>query len=365
MKHSEYQVDKLASHPDVLADMRAGGPGRLLSVHLMPQNTCNQSCEFCSYRLPDNKNSEAFNEGAHLSLEDMYRLLDDLHEMEVQGIEVTGGGEPLAYPHTVELWDEMAEKGFATALVTNGTLMRDHAPLLTRNMKWARVSIDSSREGTYREMRKAPRGHFDRAWRAVRELRRCAPADPEFRLGVGFVLCNYNAGEVYDFVKMARDAGADNVRLSTTYSDKHEDFFGDHDAVARALDSADQAAADFDSEDFSVHNLMRIRWDEVLRPHQDYKRCPTKDLLCVVEGEGRVYTCCTFTGSLLGLYGKFTEHPGGFTGLWNEYEVWRAAFDASAYCKCSCLYEKRNMAMNALIDGEDTPDADHVHKEFI
>ena len=198
------------------------------------------------------------------------------------------------------------------------------------------------------------------------ELRKHAPDDPEYRLGVGFVLCNYNAAEVHDFVRMAKDHGADNVRLSVTYSDQNDKFFVDHDAVAAALDAADQAEADFGDDSFRVHNLMRTRWNEVLLHGQDYKRCPTKDLLCVVEGECKVYTCCTFTGSLQGLYGKFTDHPGGFKGLWEEKAGWRLDFDASKYCQCCCLYQKRNNAMNALIAGEgEAPAGGHVHSEFI
>ena len=354
---SEYSSHKLASHPLVLDQMRRTGEGRLLSVHLMPQNLCNHRCSFCSYRLPENKNSEAFNEAAHIPIQWLNALLDDLESMGVLGIEVTGGGEPLAYPWQHELWSGMARRGFATALVTNGTLLKD-AALVTQSMKWARVSIDAGTPATYAETRGCPESHFERAWGAVAAMREAAPDDPDFRLGVGFVLSNENLGEILPFVRRARDSGADNVRLSSTFSDKHLDYYKDQGRLAAAVEDARRAKVDFETDDFHVHDFVSTRLWETAHPEQDYRRCPTKDLLCVVEGECRVYTCCTFTGSLSGLYGRFDEHPDGFRGLWEGAAQWRRDFDASTYCKCSCLYRDKNMAMNELIEG-------HLHREFV
>jgi organic radical activating enzyme len=240
-----YAPNKLAAHPEVLADLRAGGPGRLISVHLMPMNTCNQRCTFCSYRMPENKNAEDFNEGVHLNAMAMLDLLAHFSFIGVQGVEVTGGGEPLAYPHTDALWKALKHHNFATALVTNGTLLKDRAPLICDSrLKWVRVSIDAARESTYALMRKAPPKHFVRAWNAVEEFRKHAPKDPEFRLGVGFVLSNENWTEVYDFVRMARDHGADNVRLSSTFSDKQLAYFGPDVDLKAASAASEQFVGD-------------------------------------------------------------------------------------------------------------------------
>ena len=360
-----YALDKLASHPEVLKDLRGGGGGRLLSVHLMPQNVCNQRCSFCSYRLPDNKNSEHFNESMAIPLDDMRALLDDFKEMGVLGVEVTGGGEPLAYPWSVDLWRMLFNRGFATGLVTNGTLLRDNAALINSSAKWIRVSIDSADRDTYTKMRQCSDSHYDKAWRAVTEFRDCAPSDPEFRLGTGFVLCNENMGQIYEFVKMAKEHGADNVRLTSAFSDQHLSFYEEEALLPQQVEDSIKAQQDFEDDSFKVHNLIPTRLWETDHPTQDYKWCVVKDLLCVVEGECKVYTCCTFTGTLKGLYGKFTEHPGGFKGLWEEKAEWRKSIDASKYCTVSCLYRGRNLAMNKLIESGETPSVSQVHREFI
>lgn len=367
MTNNAYATDKLAAHPDVLADLRAGGAGRLISVHLMPQNLCNHSCSFCSYRLDQNHNSEAFNEKASIPIGALDSLLADFYSMGVQGVEVTGGGEPLAYKHSDYLWRRLGFYGFATALVTNGSLMHDAAPLIcSTKLKWARVSIDSSTNRTHATMRRCPPDHFARAWRAVEQLRRYAPADPEFRLGVGFVLCNENWKEVYGFVKMAKEHGADNVRLSATYSDQHLAYFGPDVSLKDAEYASVQAKADFEDENFKVHNQIPTRLHEIEHPFQDYERCTTKDVLCVVEGEGKVYTCCTFTGSNKGLMGNILTNPKGFRGVWEDNAAWRKSFNAKEYCTVSCLYRGRNLAMIDLIEAkEQVPATEAMHREFI
>lgn len=367
MSQDAYAVDKLAAHPDVLADLRAGGAGRLLSVHLSPQNLCNQRCSFCAYRMPDNLNAENFDEEKQLSLHDLTGLLYHLHHMGVQGVEVTGGGEPLAYRYTEQLWALLRDYGFATAIVTNGSLMRDRAELICASkLKWARVSIDSAKPETHAKMRRCPPDHFAKAWRAVEELRKHAPKDPEFRLGVGFVLCNENWREVYDFVRMAKEHGADNVRLSATYSSQHLAYFGP-DVDLRAAEAASvQAAADFEDGELRVHNQIPTRLHEIEHHAQDYERCTAKDLLCFIDGEGKVFTCCTFAGSNKGLYGNFTEHPRGFLGLWEDNAAWRKSFNAKEYCTVSCLYRGRNLAMIDLINAPVQAEATQpIHAAFI
>lgn len=369
MDHAEYSPSKLSAHPNVISRLRAAradtrGP---ITVHLMPQNLCNQSCSFCSYRMPENKNSEVFDESTHIPIERMRELIGDLVVGGTQGVEVTGGGEPLAYPHFDEMWSLLLEHGLAVGLVSNGVLLSKHTGICTPNLSWVRISIDASKRDTYATMRGAHPTHFDRAWDAVRHMRRTAPERDDFRLGVGFVLSNENTGEVYDFVRMAKEAGADNVRLSVTYSDKHEGYFSDQQAVVESIAQAGQAEADFGDESFAVHNLMRDRWNEVNSPSQDYHRCPSQEVLCVIEGSGMVYTCCTFTGSSKGRQGVFWDHPDGFLGLWRDKLAWRSELDPRTYCQNSCLYEKRNRSMIDLIEGDGGagPSPDLIHTEFI
>ena len=357
-----YDVDKISFYPEVLDSLKRTGQGRLLTVHLMPQNLCNQHCSFCSYRMPENKNSENFNENSYIPPQHLHALFDDFMELGVEGIEVTGGGEPLAYPYSDDLWGGLRRTGIATALVTNGTLLdRHYEKIRETNLKWLRVSIDAANSETYSIMRKTSKRQFFKAWEGVKRVADNPPISDEFRLGVGFTQSNENMFEVYDFVGQAKDAGADNVRLSLTFSDKHLDYFKDHKALTYALQDSLRAEHDFGGKDFKVINLMPQRYNETVNAFQNYPKCHTKDVLCVVEGEGKVYTCCTFTGSKSGYYGNFIDYPGGFKALWGDKAQWRSSFDPRKSCQVACLYEQRNLKMLELVENQEPK----IHKEFI
>ncbi len=362
-----YSSEKLAAWPEAFEALRQGG-SRLLTVHLMPQNLCNQRCSFCSYRLPDNKNAAEFDERAHIPRPLLTPLLADLAALDVKGIELTGGGEPLAYPYVDDLVDGFLRHGFAVGLVTNGTLLLRQLPELRRlgeQLRWVRVSIDASTPATYSAMRRVPESHFHRAWEGVELLaEHRADFHPDFRLGVGFVLCNENLSEAENCVRLAKQHGADNIRLSVTFSDQHQQFFHDP-AAAEAVVRRSQALRGYNGPTFTVYNFMPRRWDEVVHPFQDYPRCLAKDTLCVIEGSCKVYTCCTFTGSDRGLYGTFSEHPGGFRGLWEENEGLRRAFDPRQACPVSCLYREKNLTMLAMIEQPAPAGFSGVHPEFM
>jgi radical SAM protein with 4Fe4S-binding SPASM domain len=374
-----YANNKLTAWPNAWRALNAG-TDCLTSVHLMPQNLCNHHCEFCSYRMPDNKNSALFNDKAHLPFSSIKPLLDHFEELGVRGIELTGGGEPLAYPHINTLLLEIKHRGFQLGLVTNGTLFekcRDTILGLGETLSWVRVSIDAGDRDTYARMRLCPPEHWDRAWQTLQAIGDAAESfHKDFRLGASFVLSRENChpGQVFNFVKEAWALGIDNVRLSSTFSDMGLDFFGDRQIIETEY-AADKATEEFHLKDghngkgpnFQVHNFISTRLLESAAPHQDYERCHTKDLLCVVEGSGNVYPCCTFTGSGKHVYGNFLSHPRGFKGVWEDTQDLRQQWDARTKCKVSCLYRERNLAMIDLLD-EPTPrptNGDVIHPEFI
>jgi MoaA/NifB/PqqE/SkfB family radical SAM enzyme len=361
MNTSPYSTDKLSAYPSKIAKFRDGQDPGLVTVHLMPQNLCNQNCSFCSYRMDGNKNASEFDKKSHIPPGEMFALIRDMKEMGVRGVELTGGGEPLAYPHIVDTVAALVLAGMSIGLVTNGTLLTEEmAEKIGPALSWARVSIDCSNPETYATMRRTKPGQFDKAWGAVELLRKYAPDDEDYRLGVGFVLSRENWKEPFEFIKMAHESGADNVRMSSTFHSVGAYFSMLPDHSREAVRLTDVAVEKFSSDTFHINNLMEERLNESsILSSQDYDRCPTKDLLCVVEGTGKVYTCCTFTGSDKGCYGNFMEHEGGFKGLWEEKEEWRKNFKACDYCKIPCLYRERNLAMNEMID------AKHTHKEFI
>lgn len=338
-----YSTDKILHHPDAVRAIQRGLGHTLppIFVQLMPQNVCNHACSFCSYRLPDWKNSKLFDESKAIPWPKMLELLADFVELGVKAVEVTGGGEPLAYPHITKLFDELGSARIETSLVTNGTLLKKDTlkAFSDTDWKWVRVSIDAGDAATYAKVRKVSESHFSRAWSAVRAFAGIR-TKPDQRVGVGFVVTDENWQEVYACCERAKESGADNIRVSVGFTDKEAAILTDEQAYSVAKE-VERAAADLNDGTFQVVDLFKERIRNLtLSTTQDYDYCGTKDVLCVIEGEGNVYTCCTLAGDPRGLVGNVSEKR--FVDLWWESANWRRTFNVRKRCQCVCLYEKRN-----------------------
>ena len=84
-------------------------------------------------------------------------------------------------------------------------------------------------------------------------------------------------------------------------------LIGRHDSCQVIIDdplaSRRHAALEFDGYSVTVHDLFDERLENCRVGFQDYDYCGSKDVLCVIEGEQKVYTCCTLTGDPRGLLG--------------------------------------------------------------
>lgn len=330
--------------------MRKGRQQPPIQIHFMPALACNQHCTFCAYghRTKDDndtqenwKNMEMMSE-AFLPREKMLECIESWDEMGVKAVEVTGGGEPLIYPHIDEFFQLASAWGVDLSLVTNGTgLTESRADMFnTTNWKWARVSIDAGSLDSYCSTRRVAASHWKHAWDAVSRLAK-RKADSEQRVGVSYVVDFGNYADVYEGVKLAKLHGADNVRISAAFTPQQFQRFPPG-AVETASLQARAAKEHFEDDTFQVNNLFDERINNILLGEQDYAFCAAKEVICVVGGDMNVYTCCTLAFNPKGLIGSIRDQS--FRVLW-ESDAKQAFFrnhDARTICRVECLYEKRN-----------------------
>lgn len=118
---------------------------RLESVHLEASGVCNMSCAHC-YQA---KYVEA---GTTLTHEQIIRLLDDLADMQVSNIGVSGG-EPLMMARLPEILKAIEERNIRIgALFSNGTLISDKTTEMIASLRSrfpVLISLDSLPGGCY------------------------------------------------------------------------------------------------------------------------------------------------------------------------------------------------------------------------
>lgn len=351
-----YSTNKIIYHPELLCQLRSKIQPNPIQMHLMPTNTCNHNCSWCSYRVEHSKNTELFNDKESIPEDILTQTLSDFHHMGGRAVEVTGGGEPLTYKFKETLFKHLIGRGFDYSLITNGIVINEEfAKFIVESMIWARISIDAATPNTYARMRRTKPEDIYKAFKTMQWFRKYA-RNPEFKLGMGFVVSNENAHEIYDACLKAKEYGADNVRISAVFHPNSLYYFDDKTIeIGRELSAK---AEELNDDKFHIYNIFPERIDNILSGKQDYKYCGTKDILCLVGADSKVYTCCTLAYNKLGLIGDLKEKS--LQKIWNSEEKKDRfnKFDARLNCKCMCLYEKRNKEILALLQ-------DPIHKNFI
>lgn len=107
-------------------------------VQIIPTNKCNLSCSFCSCAEED-RSLEMTRSEAQLVVATLASEL-------TYGVTITGGGEPLLYPHLGYLLELLHFEGIKSGMVTNGLLLPKAETRYLKYLTWCRISQGDDRE---------------------------------------------------------------------------------------------------------------------------------------------------------------------------------------------------------------------------
>lgn len=174
---------------------RAQEENVLSNVLLELTYACNLECAFCYNDLKST--------GRRLSLDDYETLLDELAEMQVLHLTLSGG-EPLLYQHFFELGAHARARGFIIRVKTNGL------PLTRRNAERLKYEVDpflvemslhGARPETHDRLTKVP-GSFERLLRNIGKMQ-----DAGLRLRLNTTLTRLNEEEAEDMAALSDSLG--------------------------------------------------------------------------------------------------------------------------------------------------------------
>ena len=169
----------------------------LYSVLVELTYACNLDCVFCY-----NDRSIA---GEPLSTEQHLTLLNDLAEMQVMNL-VLSGGEPLAHPDFFTIGARARELGFVVRVKTNGHSLREgRAQRLVDEIDpmVLDISLHGARAATHDRQTRV-QGSFDRLMKTLPELRRLG-----LRLKLNCTLTRWNEGEIEQVFAIADGLGVE------------------------------------------------------------------------------------------------------------------------------------------------------------
>ncbi|HYG61391.1 MAG TPA: radical SAM protein, partial [Thermoanaerobaculia bacterium] len=156
---------------------------------------CNLDCFFCYNDLGLR--------GEPLRTEQWFRLFDDLREMEVLNLTLSGG-EPLAHPDFLRLGARARELGFVVRVKSNGHALRGE---LARRLRdevdpfLVEVSLHGATAAVHDRQTRVP-GSFDRLLANLREMRELG-----LRVKVNSTLTAWNEGEIEGMLDLSDSLG--------------------------------------------------------------------------------------------------------------------------------------------------------------
>lgn len=295
MRADYYSPYKAAHHPEIIDAIRHGRPTAPRNIQIDLEAYCPHSCEFCSYRNVDwQSHGMVFEEpprpAANTSIP--WEVAQHIPaQMEVAGIpsiEITGGGESLAYPWITEFFDALAEHNIDVALVTNGVLFKPRVREHVRNLKWVRFSVDAISPEVYHEVHRTPAAAFNVTIKNIRDF--IAERERGTVVGVSYVITPHNWQDVWqaaDFFK--NSVGADSIRYTFTYEPTGTGRLESYQRE-RVLKAISMAKDEFEDSKFKIFGVNRIH--EYSAPNDDFSFCGYQHFVWAIGYNGKVYPCC-------------------------------------------------------------------------
>lgn len=170
-----------------------------IAVELHWTSNCNYDCVHCSY------GSRRMSKG-RLDSQEIQLVIDDLIDMRVQAVYLSGGGEPTL----VKDWDRYAgqllDRGVDVSLITNGVAIKESNLSVMSRMNYVAVSIYSDDESQYTATTESR--FFDKQWSVPSLIKR---EGGRVIVGARCVINKINYRNTLNIYLRAKEAGYDYV----------------------------------------------------------------------------------------------------------------------------------------------------------
>jgi MoaA/NifB/PqqE/SkfB family radical SAM enzyme len=366
---SVYSGLKILAYPERVRLAREGAPVPPVHVNIDLTDYCTQACGFCMYQSAFSLGGQTREMGDLTSRLDgsrLRRLVGEFVRAGVEGVEITGGGEPTAHREFDRFALDLLAAGIKIGVITNGDLLERHFEAL-RQATFVRVSVSSLDESRHAAIRrpKLPRRVGDTMKHLATLCGLPGPADRE--IGIGFTIGRDNVGEIVEVCRGARAAGCTNVRLTMTWVDDPtaeyppalEASVAEEVARARRLESARFRI--YGPDEWRAYQL------EALPGHgKRYRACAYAFFVINITADGRCWPCCVQRHVPGWSFGNIFERSfddialgGARNGFVRDIDVRRCM---------PCIWSPRNEAMEPYVFGEaELPSTPRParHQEFV
>lgn len=314
-------------------------------------NVCNHACTGCHSRyLHKDKNK-------FLDFDVLKEVVTDFAELGVEGVEISGGGEPLMYPQIIPALAFMRSKGLKVGMFSNGTLITDELiEFLVQNLLFLRIAFDAATPETYKKIH--GRDDFERLIDNLKKLigyrskgsgsGAKGPGIGQATVGAKYLVSTRNWQELAAAAELAREIGLDYLQFKALRASR---FTLEGDTLKKAREEAERAK-EFSGDDFQVFGS--------LQKTKPAGRCFLNPIHPVIDANGDMYLCAFF-------HHRQDEHKIGNVYEKSFPEIWYSerhfqAFKSTKPKECAVFdcpfHEAGVLARDWIVDNR-------KHLEFI
>lgn len=347
-----YSNLKIFHHQDILNKLETGERCNPVYIRIKPTNLCNHNCYYCHYKNPYLTLDE-YNPNDMIPYDKMMEIINDMKDMKVKAVTFSGGGEPLVYPYIEEAMNKIVEAGIDLSIITNGSMLCDEKARILSKAKWVRISIDSIIPQNYAKIRGIDENALNRLLKNIEEFAKIKEESCE--LGVNFVIGMENYKEISDMAITMKNIGVNHVKFASLVSNQTEKYH--EDIKDEVIANLNDLSSKLNSEKFKIIDLYSSDFDNYEVFKRIYSRCPTKEFICIIAANSKVYFCQDKAYLKNGCVCDLTNQS--FKQGWNSEEVIRKfkEFDARETCKQHCVHDSRNILINSYLD----MDTNHIN----
>lgn len=344
---------KVLAHEDLLRTFAAGGAIRPIHMRIGITGRCNMRCTFCNFHSPNEASFyDRFSYNDSITTERSITLMQEFAREGGRAVTFCGSGECTVHPGYTAIAAAAHEAGLRIGLITNGSML--HLPAMAecivRTHTWVRIGLNAGRAETFAQVTQRKADTFDLLLGSIAALRERA-VDPEFRVGLNFVITADNYQEIDEAVRRARASGAHYIRFEPEFYSAlgHATLAPLMHEIGLAL--ARVAALGDETFEVSTPKLDRGPMDRTEAVEGSFTRCHYSRFVTAVGADGNLYPCPQVhlneryrIGNVV-TDGYLTVLEGGPREQWEQSNPLRTDL-----CK-TCFYRPQNELLEWLRQG--------------
>lgn len=374
-----FHSSKILRHMRKVAGIEGGNPERVgpITVELHPSNICNHRCPGCTFNIPRrSQDREAGNNlwKAQLDVDLLDDLIEDMADLEVSGVILSGGGEPLLHPDITTIMRKIHAAGIEVGLVTNGSMLNREGgeeiiAAILESCTWCRISVDAGSQEGYEQMHgRSSAVDFSKLLEGIRRLGAAKlAAKSEVTLGVSYLLTPRNYLELVTAVILFREIeGLDYFQVKPMEIPPLERGMKlDHIYWDRRIFDTLVMLGAYEREGFAVYT-PGYKFVDILLSETDglpFSKCWCHPFCPTITADGTVIVCChmldyVFKGSSIGVYGKLSKERR-FKDLWMDKARFAVGDEIVVrMCPSNCKLAEANKTLEQMYN-------DSPHSSFL